>query len=193
MDTVRRVMRMWWGQELWWWIRGPCVDALWTGVDLGVGLVAVVERWGVLTHEGVVSKAVRRCEEDLFLIATLLYPTDHRGKSIEKMRLWSSDQWHRVIKMASADAHALCVAMLRRKFYSTVWRQSSNLRRIESDHRIRLLSQQSSCRPARPGPNLWSAAYSSCSTPPPIRRSQAKVPCVHRIRHLLPSRHGPSV
>jgi len=49
---------MWWGEEMWWWIRCPGVSALRTGVELGTRLVAVVERWGVLAHEGVVSVVV---------------------------------------------------------------------------------------------------------------------------------------
>ena len=71
---------MWWGEELWWWVGGPGVDALWTGVDLGIRLVAMVERRGVF-HEGAVLKVVRGGKEDLFLIAALLYrPTDRQGR-----------------------------------------------------------------------------------------------------------------
>lgn len=65
---------MWWREDKGWWVRCPCVDALWTGIDLGIRLVAVLERWGVLAHEEVV--VVGGQEDDLFLVATILYPTE---------------------------------------------------------------------------------------------------------------------
>jgi hypothetical protein len=65
---------VWWGEEKGWWVRCPGVDALWTRIDLGMRLVAVLEWWGVLAHEEVV--VVRGQENDLFLVATILYPTE---------------------------------------------------------------------------------------------------------------------
>ena len=40
---------MWW-DEIWRWVWCPGVDTLWTGIDLSIRLVAVVEWWGVLAH-----------------------------------------------------------------------------------------------------------------------------------------------
>lgn len=49
---VRRIMRMWRGEEVGrLWVRCPGVNALRTVVDLGIGLVAV-EGWRVLAHGG---------------------------------------------------------------------------------------------------------------------------------------------
>ena len=49
---VWRVLRLWWDGEMWWCIWCPGVDAVWTGKDLSIRLVTVVEWRGVLAHGG---------------------------------------------------------------------------------------------------------------------------------------------